>query len=248
MASIPSPIRKWIRRYITGEGSNEIANQSPVQSVNSQTGDVTISTGGGSIPPSQTVTSYSDLPTTDLSEAEIWLVAGEEDVVVSTQLSPVVWRSVSDFTKVASQIPDSVVTRTADNNVVSNTGQYGHRFESTVEWPSIGAEISANCVGQTRAYLYDVDDGNALIEDKDISGLSAGDSFTFDGVNLSPNTTYSILLDADGVEWDAGYYDSANFAYTSADSKLTIKSADFNGSSFTDNAYSFSAIGDVGFS
>lgn len=107
MASIPSPIRKWIRRYITGEGSNEIANQSPVQSVNSQTGDVTISTGGGSIPPSQTVTSYSDLPTTDLSEAEIWLVAGEEDVVVSTQLSPVVWRSVSDFTKVASQIPDS---------------------------------------------------------------------------------------------------------------------------------------------
>jgi predicted metal-dependent enzyme (double-stranded beta helix superfamily) len=43
MASIPSPIRKWIRRYITGEGSSEIANQSPVQSVNSQTGDVTIS-------------------------------------------------------------------------------------------------------------------------------------------------------------------------------------------------------------
>jgi hypothetical protein len=118
MAGIPSPIRKWIKRYITGEGSSEIASQSPVQSVNSQTGDVTISTGGGGggvIPSSQTVASYSSLPTTGLSEAEIWLVSGEEDVVVSTQLSPVKWRSLSDFTVVADNILDGVIDNFNDS-------------------------------------------------------------------------------------------------------------------------------------
>ena len=77
----------------------------PVQSVNSQTGDVSVASGGV-IPSSQTVTSYSDLPLTDLSEAEIWFVTGEDDIVASTQLSPVEWRSLSDFTAVSSLIPD----------------------------------------------------------------------------------------------------------------------------------------------
>ena len=94
---------------LTASDVNALADtySAPVQSVNSQTGDVTISTGGGAIPSTQTVTSYSDLPLTDLSEAEIWFVTGEGDIVASTQLSPVEWRSLSDFTFVAGTLPDA---------------------------------------------------------------------------------------------------------------------------------------------
>lgn len=245
MASIPSPIRKWIRRYITGEGSNEIANQSPVQSVNSQTGDVTISTGGGSIPPSQTVTSYSDLPTTDLSEAEIWLVAGEEDVVVSTQLSPVVWRSVSDFTKVASQIPDTLVSRPADDGSFDgNSDARGLRIETSQKWEQIQAKISSNTgSGTTTAYLQKTD--QTVIQTVDISSLGAGDIVTFDQANLTDNTKYDILLDADSSTYQYGQYTSASYPYTSNDGNLKMTTGVTGGGSGLQDSIAFSYV-DIG--
>jgi len=41
--AIPSYFKRLFREYVTGVGSSEVADQSPVQSVNSKTGDVTIS-------------------------------------------------------------------------------------------------------------------------------------------------------------------------------------------------------------
>jgi hypothetical protein len=79
----------------------------PVQSVNSQTGDVTISTGsaiGGS------VTNYSDLPF-NLSERQFYYVSSEQDVVVQTNANLDVWKSISDFTTVASAIPDGGIAK-----------------------------------------------------------------------------------------------------------------------------------------
>jgi hypothetical protein len=40
--AIPSYFKRLFREYVTGVGSSEVADQSPVQSVNSETGDVTI--------------------------------------------------------------------------------------------------------------------------------------------------------------------------------------------------------------
>jgi len=273
MASIPSPIRKWVREFITGEGSEEIASQSPVQSVNtqtgdvtisvpvdqvngqtgdvtltasdvnaladtysapvqsvngstgnvtisvpvdqvngqtgdvtltasdvnaladtysapvqsvnSQTGDVTISTGGGAIPSSQTVTSYSDLPLTDLSEAEIWFVTGENDIVASTQLSPVEWRSLSDFTLVAVDVPDSVVEQ------LDARGLTGFSDGDTVSTYSatVGTDLSqgsgtfqAGGAYNNDSVEYDGTDGHQA----DISRLS------------QPYTIYAVV-DADAV-------------------------------------------------
>lgn len=161
MASIPSPIRKWVRRYITGEGSEEIASQSPVQSVNSQTGDVTISTGGGAIPSTQTVTSYSGLPTADLSEAEIWFVTGENDIVASTKLSPVVWRSLSDFTIVAIDIPDSAVAQWTLDNADTESGSaldVWNNNDGTINGATTGASGANQTYTTNEAYNFNNED------------------------------------------------------------------------------------------
>lgn len=100
--AIPAPIKKWIRQYITGEGASEVSSQAPVQSVNGEVGDVTVS--GGLSP---TVATYDDLPSTPLTEPQIRLVSGEEDLVGTTVLDPVQWRSLSDFTIVANPISDT---------------------------------------------------------------------------------------------------------------------------------------------
>ena len=55
----------------------------------------------------------------------------------------------------APPIPDSVVSRISDNysNNSASTAS-GLLFSSTEPWPSIGAELSANVSGATRAYIY----------------------------------------------------------------------------------------------
>lgn len=264
MASIPSPIRKWIRRYITGEGSNEIANQSPVQSVNSQTGDVTISTGGGSIPPSQTVTSYSDLPTTDLSEAEIWLVAGEEDVVVSTQLSPVVWRSVSDFTKVASQIPDSAIHRRNAGKTSESDGQTVDPWsdligsddlvatgDPTLAAGSVNNQDAVNLDGADDGYDYASNLGSAVTEPCTIIWGLRIDSLPSSGISalLSDDNTDGIndvLLrtDTGEIQCRLGFDEFSNpNSPTVGDKVFTLTVSATNGASFRRNGVEIASLG-----
>jgi hypothetical protein len=144
-----------------------------------------------------------------------------------------------------SAIPDSVVSRPDDDDSFSNMDEEGMEIELKSDWPSIGARISNNTIGATRAYLRE-SDGTA-ITDIDISGLSSGDAFTFDDVNLSSGNRYWITLSAEGSSWTLGFRNGAdNYPYTSDDIDITARVLD-GSSTQQGNAWAINDIGNVGF-
>lgn len=149
-----------------------------------------------------------------------------------------------------SSIPDSVVSRPDDDASFENDSfQFGLLIETSQSWPSIGARLSQNVSGQTRAYLYRVSD-DTLIRDVDISGLSALDTFTFDDVDLSENTQYTVVVGAEGANMTHGQYEAASFPYTSSDSNLQIVDNAETSSAWdnNDNAFNILEVGNVGIS
>ena len=150
-----------------------------------------------------------------------------------------------DGSRVFSAIPDSVVLRPDDNLVGgSDTAERGMEINLKTEWPSIGARISNQTSGVTRAYLRD--SGFNLIFDVDVSGLTAGDAFSFDGVGLSTGTYY-ITLDAEGASYDYGYNgDAESFPYTTTDVDLTARVIGTNTDQFA--SHMVNDVGNVGFS
>jgi len=152
----------------------------------------------------------------------------------------------------ADTIPDSVVSRTADNDSPTGSEQFGVIVEPSQDWSDIGAEISSNVSGATRAYIYDFNDGT-LIGDTDISSLSGGDTFTF-GVSISAGKQYSFVLDAEGSSYTRGYYDGSSDQYpiTSPDGNLELTgsieaSGGVTAFGLNEHIWSFVRIGDVGF-
>jgi len=120
-----------------------------------------------------------------------------------------------DGSRVFGGIPDSVVSRPTDGSTFSSSEEDGLEFEAKADWPSIGVTISANSSGFTRAYLRD--SSNNLIQDVDISSLSAGDTFTFDDVNIQDGDIFRITIDAEGSSYTVGFVDESNYPYTSTD-------------------------------
>jgi hypothetical protein len=150
-------------------------------------------------------------------------------------------------------IPDSVVSRTNDNSVNSDVAvKLGARIETSVEWPSIGARLSSNTSGASTAYIYRVSDGS-LLGSTDISGLSAGESFTVEGVNLQPDdgtlsTTYNFVVDNNGSGYAGGYYNSPTYPYDSSDGDISIINSGQGVSSTNPNGiWTLVDIGGVGF-
>jgi len=120
-----------------------------------------------------------------------------------------------------SAIPDTVVSRPADNN--SGGGQskaFGIRIQTSQEWPEIDVKISSNSVNLTKAELYRVSDG-FLKDDVSLSALSPGEVATFDNAGLSANTKYNIVADAQGSSFTFGFT-RPSFPFTSADGNLSI--------------------------
>lgn len=149
-------------------------------------------------------------------------------------------------------IPDSVVSRETDNDTVpGEINKWGLIVETKTEWQSIGARISQNTSGATRAYLHFYDDVGdqigSLIDDVDVSGLTSGGTFTFNNVNLSANDAYMVLLDAEGASFTLGFNDSGNFPYTTTDIDITRRWDGGNGQSDTQNTVAVNDIGDTGF-
>ena len=141
-------------------------------------------------------------------------------------------------------IPDSVVAREDDNNSTSQTDNFGFEIELKADWPSIGARISNNTSGLTRAILQEDDGTN--IETIDISGLSAGEAFTFDDVDLQDGNKYRIITDAEGSSFTHGFFDgSQNYPYTTADIDITNRIRD--GSVDQGSPGNINDIGNVGF-
>lgn len=146
-----------------------------------------------------------------------------------------------------SAIPDSVVSRPSDNNSYNNTNgsPRGVRIQTDVDWNKIGAKLSNNVSGATRAYVYRISDGQNL-GDVNISSLSAGGAFT---INLSEplvsGETYSFVVDAEGSGYTQGYYDAPSFPYTSGDGNISITNG-AGGSDALDVATYPNCLNDVG--
>lgn len=203
--AIPSYFKRVIREYVTGEGSSEVSDQAPVQSVNSQAGDVSISTGGGFIPSDQIVASYDDLPLTDRSQPEMWFVSGEADIVASTQLSPVEWRSMSDYTLVASAVFDRVVEdfeRTDPlTDYLGSTSGWSVTTTDVIEGDRALAQDGAS--GGNIIHTNNSVEGDAPQRGEVVACLRRSDS------NDDDNATGFLLLD--DAEWTnnselSGYY------------------------------------------
>ena len=141
-------------------------------------------------------------------------------------------------------IPDSVVSRPDDDS--TSTGRddvQGMEIELKSDWPSIGARISNNSSGADTARLYD-SDTRSQIDSVDISGLSSGDAFTFDDVNLESGEKYIIFLD--GSDWTLGFRDNeSNYPYTSDDIDITGNVSGDTGAS-VDTDLPVQAINDIG--
>jgi hypothetical protein len=174
-----------------------------------------------------------------------------DDWVSDTQNSNNIEVSSGSF-QLASAIPDSVVSRDPDDSTVNETRMFGIEVSTSVEWPDIGATISQNTVGATRAYIYRMSDG-ALIADTDISTLSAGDSFTFNLSDALQPDNYSFAVDAEGASYDIGWDDNPSFPYDSSDGDISIVGGTDNidsGGAPTNsspNTHGLVTVGDVGF-
>jgi hypothetical protein len=148
-------------------------------------------------------------------------------------------------------IPDSVVTRPNDDGSVNSSEDFGVLIETSQTWPDIGARLSQNVAGLTRAYVYRVSDGQ-LMGDVDISSLSAGDAFTVGlDTGLSANTQYTVVADAEGADHTIGTLDESNISlpYTSSDGNLSIVDNAQGSSAFgtNDDMVNILEVGDVGF-
>jgi len=155
-------------------------------------------------------------------------------------------------------IPDTQVSRPADDNTTTDSGAFGVRITTNVRWPDIGATISSNTSGLgsgATGYVYRVSDAT-LLGSTSLAGLSAGDSFVVPGVNLKPydstlSTTYNIVLDNGGPVYTSGYH--TNFAtddtpVTSTDGNLTIVDGAQGATGTVDGGNNIVTVGNVGFS
>ena len=122
-------------------------------------------------------------------------------------------------------IPDTVTSRPDDDDSFSDDRTRGKEIVLKSDWPSIGARISNNTSGPTIARLYEYDsdtDSYNEIATVDVSGLSAGDPFAFDDVDLKDGDTHAIGLDAEGSSWDVGFFsDGDDFPYEGEDLDIT---------------------------
>jgi len=155
--------------------------------------------------------------------------------------------SITVTVEEASAIPDSVVTRPDDDRTFTNTKAFGVRISVSQEWPDIGAEISQNPSGFTRAYVYDVSDGT-LMGDVDISALTAGNTFTV-GLDspLQSGNSYNFVVDAEGGSFTQGSKRNANFPFTGGEGNLEIVNGAKGATGPSGDAVNLLRVGDVGF-
>lgn len=142
-------------------------------------------------------------------------------------------------------IPDSVVSRpNDDDSVPSVTLERGLEILVDGDFGEIGARISNNTSGVTRAYLLDSSEN--VIDETDISGLSSGDAFTLAG-SMTSGKNYIIAVDAEGSNYTIGFRNSEqNYPYTSTDVDITGRYKSDIGVD-TGNVHAVNDIGNTGF-
>lgn len=134
--------------------------------------------------------------------------------------------------------PTTVVSRGDDNTSSGTSTQFGFEITMETDLGSIAARISSMTSGATTAYLRDSSDTE--LANQDISGLSAGDTFSFEH-ELQSGSSYFITLDADGAAYTAGINESPNYPYDGSEFDITARYDD--GSTDTGNPIGINDIG-----
>ena len=164
---------------------------------------------------SKTVQNYSDLTTYNITPPAQRYVVNEDEYVLFFDSNLRAWKTISDYSIVASSIPDLVVTRAKDNNTISNSNKRGIEIHTKTQWQSIGARLSSNVSGVSKAEIIEISTGN-ILQTVNISGLSSGDTFTFDNVELESGKNYSIIAWDEGNGHNSGTNNTSD-TYTSDD-------------------------------
>ena len=158
------------------------------------------------------------------------------------------WRSLVDGDEI-SAIPDTSVSRDPDNTQGDDfSTAHGIKIETNVEWPEFDGEISSQTEGHIKAKIWRIVDGddNVQIGEKDVSDLSAGDSFRVDlDENMVDGPTYAFELgDPDG-SFDPGFDDDPDFPYESEDGDLSIVGGSNQGGEDTSVPVSLKRVGNL---
>jgi len=100
--------------------------------------------------------------------------------------------------------PDTVISRPLDTGAGGPASdKRGLQVRANSDFDVVGARISRNTSGVTRAYLFDVSAGG-IIDETDLSGLSGGDTFKL-SASMSAGQLYNILCDAEGSGYTIGF-------------------------------------------
>ena len=119
--------------------------------------------------------------------------------------------SLRNISTGVSAIPDTQITRPADDFQGSSSNMLGVVVNPNVDIDGVKAEISTNTTGATQAYL--LDSGGVELDSQDISTLNPGDTFSFEA-SLTTGNDYSVAVDDNGADYTYGRYESPSFPYT----------------------------------
>ena len=151
-----------------------------------------------------------------------------------------------DGTVLWNAIADTVVSRPDDDDEATGRDEeWGIRINTSQQWESIGAKLSSGGSGYETAKLYSVNN-DSLMDQIDISGLSAGDVIKFEEVSLDANADYDIVVTAD--DFTTGFLNSPNLPFVSDDGNLSIiNGVDRAENETFENLHNILEVGNVGF-
>ena len=214
----------------------------------------------GGIEVLENVNEMADLPDISTIDSEgVWYI--ESGGFGPDYIAPTNWdSSAGEFTdwfslfdgQILVDIPDAVAVRPDDDDAEDRDDAFGLRITTEVEWDDrIGAEISSNTSGATRAIIYRVSD-STIMGQTDISDLASGDTFTLELDNpLEPfddsdATRYQFVVDANGSTYTRGFATEPNFPFTSDDGDLSIVGGAFESDIGDAHANCLKRVGNVG--
>lgn len=117
----------------------------------------------------------------------------------------------------APAIPDSVVSRPDDNSSTDAGNRSGIVVNPNNDFDRFAARLSDNVSNFTVCHIYDFDDGSWIVENKDISSKSAGDTIIFD-ISVNEGTEYGLSVSRDDSNlYTEGAYDSPSYPYSGTD-------------------------------
>lgn len=120
-------------------------------------------------------------------------------------------------------VPDTVTSRPNDDSTDSSgtiTSKRGVEIDPNGDFRAVGARISQNTSGVSRAYLRRVSDLTTL-DETDLSGVSTGDAFRLDA-DINQGTKYEIVVDAEGSSYTLGFAsNTSGTTYTGEDIDIT---------------------------